>query len=153
MITLRLPIFGRLALVSNTCNFSQISSALLMSGVEVVESIRIAASVVKNNFLKGSITSSLDSVSQGSKLHIAFEKLHIFEPLFVSMVQIGVEASMLPDTFQKMADLYEAESNEATQKMTAVLEPIITTSIGLVIALLVISIILPMFDMYSVVLK
>jgi type IV pilus assembly protein PilC len=52
-----------------------------------------------------------------------------------------------------MADLYEAESNDATQKMTAVLEPIMTMSIGLVIALLVISIILPMFDMYSVVLQ
>ena len=153
MVTLRLPVFGRLALVSNTCNFSQISSALLMSGVEVVEAVRIAASVVKNNFLRGSITSSLESVAQGSKLHTAFSKLHIFEPLFISMVQIGEEASMLPDTFQKMADLYEAESNDATQKMTAVWEPIMTMSIGLVIALLVISIILPMFDMYSVVLQ
>ena len=124
-----------------------------MSGVEVVESVRIAASVVKNNFLRGSITSSLESVAQGSKLHTAFSKLHIFEPLFISMVQIGEEASMLPDTFQKMADLYEAESNDATQKMTAVLEPIMTMSIGLVIALLVISIVLPMFDMYAVVLQ
>jgi type IV pilus assembly protein PilC len=153
MLTLRLPVFGRLALVSNTCNFSQISAALLMSGVEVVEAVRIAASVVKNSFLRGSISSSLESVAQGSKLHTAFNKLHIFEPLFISMIQIGEEASMLPDTFQKMADLYEAESNDATQKMTAVLEPIMTMSIGLVIALLVISIILPMFDMYSVVLQ
>jgi type IV pilus assembly protein PilC len=124
-----------------------------MSGVEVVEAVRIAASVVKNSFLRGSISSSLESVAQGSKLHTAFNKLHIFEPLFISMIQIGEEASMLPDTFQKMADLYEAESNDATQKMTAVLEPIMTMSIGLVIALLVISIILPMFDMYSVVLQ
>ena len=152
-ITLRMPVFGRLALVSNTCNFSQISSALLMAGVEVVEAVRIAASVVKNNFLRGSITGSLEAVAQGSKLHTAFGKLHIFDPLFISMVQIGEEASMLPDTFQKMADLYEAESNDATQKMTAVLEPIMTMSIGLVIALLVVSIILPMFGMYAAVLE
>ena len=150
---LRIPVFGRLALVSNTCNFSQISCALLMAGVEVVESVRIASTVVKNNFLRGAILSSLDGVSQGSTLHTAFHKLHIFEPLFISMIQIGEEASMLPDTFQKMADLYEAESNEATKKMTSVLEPIMTMSIGLVIAVLIVSIILPMFDMYAVVLQ
>ncbi len=150
---LRVPVFGRLALVSNTCNFSQISCALLMAGVEVVESVRIASTVVKNNFLRGAILSCLEGVSQGSTLHTAFQKLHIFEPLFISMIQIGEEASMLPDTFQKMADLYEAESNEATKKMTSVLEPVMTLGIGLVIALLVISIILPMFDMYSVVLQ
>ena len=150
---LRIPVFGRLALVSNTCNFSQICCALLMAGVEVVESVRIASTVVKNNFLRGAILSSLEGVSQGSTLHTAFHKLHIFEPLFISMIQIGEEASMLPDTFQKMADLYEAESNEATKKMTAVLEPIMTMSIGLVIAVLVVSIVLPMFDMYAVVLQ
>ena len=124
-----------------------------MAGVEVVESVRIASTVVKNNFLRGAILSSLDGVSQGSTLHTAFHKLHIFEPLFISMIQIGEEASMLPDTFQKMADLYEAESNEATKKMTSVLEPIMTMSIGLVIAVLIVSIILPMFDMYAVVLQ
>jgi type IV pilus assembly protein PilC len=72
---LRIPVFGRLALVSNTCNFSQISCALLMAGVEVVESVRIASTVVKNNFLRGAILSSLDGVSQGSTLHTAFHKL------------------------------------------------------------------------------
>jgi len=68
------------------------------------------------------------------------------------MVQIGEEASMLPDTFQKMADLYEAESSDATKKMTSILEPALTMGIGLVIAVMVVSIILPMFNMYTVIL-
>jgi type IV pilus assembly protein PilC len=76
----------------------------------------------------------------------------MFEPLFVSMIQIGEEASMLPDTFQKMADLYEAESNEATQKMTSVLEPLLTATIGIVIAAMIVAIIMPMFKMYDVIL-
>jgi len=152
-MTLKIPVYGRLTLVSNTCSFSQISSALLQAGVEVVEAIRIAASVVKNTYMRAHITSALDSVAQGAKLHTALQKLNLFEPLFISMIQIGEEASMLPDTFQKMADLYEAESNEATHKLTSVLEPILTMSIGILIAVMVVSIILPMFNMYDAILN
>ena len=79
-------------------------------------------------------------------------KLHIFDTLFISMLQIGEESSMLPETFQKMADMYEQDSNEASKKFTALLEPIMTLAIGLMIALMVVAIILPMFNMYTVIL-
>ena len=152
-ITLKVPVLGRLSLVSNTCNFSNITTALLQAGVEVVEAVRVSAAIIKNKFIRTSVTSSLESVEQGSTLASAFQKLNIFEPLFISMIQIGEGASMLPDTFQKMADLYEAESNEATKKLTSVLEPILTVCIGLMIATMVVAIILPMFNMYSVILE
>jgi type IV pilus assembly protein PilC len=149
---LKVPIIGRLSMVSNTCNFSRISAALLLAGVEVVESVRIAATVIKNKYICTAVESALESVAQGSKLNTALQKLNIFEQLFISMIMIGEEASMLPDTFQKMADLYEAESSDATKKMTSILEPALTVGIGLVIALMVIAIILPMFNMYTVIL-
>lgn len=150
---LKIPVYGRLTMVSNTCSFSQISSALLQAGVEVVDSIRIAASVIKNDHIASAVKGAMDDVEQGSKLYTALQKLNIFEPLFVSMIQIGEEASMLPDTFQKMADLYEAESSEATRKLTSILEPALTMIIGIVIAIMVVAIILPMFNMYAIILE
>jgi len=150
---LKVPVFGHLSLVTSTSNFSRISAALLQAGVEVVEAVRIAATVIKNKYMSSSVNGALESVAQGAKLHTALQKLGIYETLFISMVQIGEEASMLPDTFQKMADLYEEESNDATRKMTSILEPVLTTVIGLMIALMVVSIIMPMFNMYSVILE
>ena len=151
-LALKIPVYGRLTMVSNTCSFSQISAALLQSGVEVVEAVKIAASVIKNKHIATAVKGALEDVAQGSKLYTALQKLGIFESLFISMVQIGEEASMLPDTFQKMADLYEAESDESTKKLTAILEPTLTLTIGLLIGIMVIAIILPMFNMYSVIL-
>lgn len=151
-LVLKIPVYGRLTMVSNTCSFSRVAAALLQSGVEVVESVRIAATTIKNRYIRTCVEGSLQDVSQGSTLYGALAKLNIFEPLFISMVQIGEQASMLPDTFQKMADLYEAETNESTRKLTSILEPTLTLVIGLVIALLVVSIILPMFNMYSTIL-
>lgn len=152
LMLLKIPVYGHLTLVSNTCSFSQIAAALLQAGVEVVEAVRISATVIKNKYISNAVAGSLTDVAQGSKLHTALQKLNIFEPLFISMVQIGEEASMLPDTFQKMADLYEAESDDATRKLTSVLEPALTTAIGLLIAGMVVAIILPMFKMYTVIL-
>ena len=151
-LLLKIPVYGRLTMVSNTCSFSQICAALLQAGVEVVDSVRIAASVIKNKHISTAVEGAMDNVAQGSKLNTAMQKLNIFEPLFISMIQIGEEASMLPDTFQKMADLYEAESSDSTKKMTAILEPTLTLAIGLIIGIMVISIILPMFNMYSTIL-
>lgn len=150
---LKIPVYGRLTMVSNTCSFSQIASALLQAGVEVVESVRIAASVIKNRYIASAVEGAMDNVAQGSKLCTALQKINIFEPLFISMIQIGEEASMLPDTFQKMADLYEAESAESTRKLTSILEPTLTMIIGLAIAIMVVAIIMPMFNMYSVILE
>lgn len=150
---LGIPVVGRLTLVRSTSNFSRITAALLQAGVEVVEAVRIAATVIKNTYVRTSVSASLESVAQGSKLHTALFKLNIFEPLFTSMVEIGEESSMLPDTFQKMADLYEEESNETARKLTSILEPLLTLLIGLLIAIMVIAIILPMFNMYSAILQ
>ena len=149
---LKIPDYGRLTMISNTFIFSQIASALLQAGVEVVESVRIAASVIKNRYIASAVEGAMDNVAQGSKLCTALQKINIFEPLFISMIQIGEEASMLPDTFQKMADLYEAESAESTRKLTSILEPTLTMIIGLAIAIMVVAIIMPMFNMYSVIL-
>ena len=149
---LRIPVYGRLVMVSNTSSFSRIASALLASGIEVVESVRVGTTVIKNAYIRHQTEGCLDQVALGATLHSALGSLGIYEPLFISMVQIGEEASMLPDTFQKMADLYEEESNEATRKFTSVLEPTLTLCIGLGIAVMVVSIILPMFNMYSAIL-
>lgn len=149
---LKIPVFGRLTMVSNTASFSRITSALLLSGVEVVNSVKIGATVIKNKHIRYSVEEGLTSVELGSTLNSALSKSGIFEPLFVSMIQIGEEGSVLPETFEKMADMYEEESNNATRKLTSVLEPILTMSIGLIIAMIVVSIILPMFNMYSAIL-
>ena len=151
-MALKLPAYGRLTVVSNTSSFSRVAAALLQSGVEVVESVKVAASVVKNKYIRHSVERALGEVEQGSTINLALSKLHIFDPLFISMVQIGEESSMLPETFQKMADMYEEDSNEASRKLTSLLEPIMTLAIGLMIALMVVAIILPMFNIYSVIL-
>ena len=151
-MALKLPAYGRLTVVGNTSSFSRVAAALLQSGVEVVESVKVAATVVKNKYIRGSVERALGEVEQGSTINLALSKLHIFDTLFISMLQIGEESSMLPETFQKMADMYEQDSNEASKKLTALLEPIMTLAIGLMIALMVVAIILPMFNMYTVIL-
>ena len=67
------------------------------------------------------------------------------------MIRVGEESGMLGDSLFKMAELFENQTDESTQKLTDMMTPIMTVVIGGVVATLVISMILPMFGMYSLV--
>ena len=128
------------------------SAALLHSGVEVVDALQIAASVLTNPYLSGAVSLAADEISRGASLYAALQKRNVFEPLLLSMVHIAEEASMVPETFAKLAELYRKESIHSLRKATAILEPVLTLIVGLVIAVMVLAVVLPMFRMYGTIL-
>ena len=151
-LALKLPVFGRLSLVGNTSRLTQVSAALLHSGVEVVDTLQIAASVLTNPYLSGAVSLAADEISRGASLYAALQKRNVFEPLLLSMVHIAEESSMVPETFAKLAALYRKESIHSLRKATAVLEPVLTLIVGLVIAVMVLAVVMPMFRMYGTIL-
>ena len=67
------------------------------------------------------------------------------------MIRVGEESGMLGDSLFKMAELFESQTDESTQRLTDMMTPIMTVVIGGVVGFLVVSIILPMFGMYDVI--
>lgn len=151
-LTLKIPVFGRLMLVDNTSRFTQITAALLHSGVEVVDALQITAAVLTNAYLSSVVCSAADAISRGARIHDALQKGGVFDPLLLSMIHIAEEASMVPETFAKLAELYRKESIHSLRKATAILEPVLTLIVGLVIAVMVLAVVLPMFRMYGTIL-
>lgn len=151
-LELRIPVLGHLSLIGNTNSFTQVMSALLQTGVEVVDALQIAAAVMTNSHFSGAVCTAADEISHGAKVYHALQKCGVFEPLFLSMIHIAEESSMLPETFSKLADLYEKESIAELRRTTAILEPVLTLVVGLAIAIMVLAVVLPMFDMYSTIL-
>ena len=69
--------------------------------------------------------------------------------MLASMVKIGEESGSLDKILNKTADFYEDEVEQAIQTATALIEPILIVTMGIAIGVIVISVMLPMFDMYS----
>jgi type IV pilus assembly protein PilC len=75
----------------------------------------------------------------------------VFDALLVSMIKVGEESGMLFETMEKMATLYEQQTDETTKRLTSAMEPAMTIIIAVIVGTVVISIVIPMFGMYSVI--
>ena len=73
------------------------------------------------------------------------------DSILVSMIRVGEESGMLGDSLMKMADLFETQTDESTQKLTDSMTPIMTVVIGGVVGVLVVGMYMPMFSMYSII--
>lgn len=150
-ILLNIPVIGTLLKQSYVARFCRIMSSLVESGVDIVNALEISRNVISNRFMKAQLTQAISDVKVGSSINATFAKFPVFDSLLVSMMKVGEETGMLHETLDKMATLYEQETEESTKRLTSMMEPAMTIIIAMVIGTVVIAIVLPMFNMYSVV--
>ena len=148
---LKIPIIGSLLRQSYIARFCRIMSSLVESGVDIVKALGISRDVIPNRFFKQQLTQVISDVKIGSSINASVAQFPIFDSLLVSMFKVGEESGMLFETLDKMATLYEEQTEVATKRLTSAMEPAMTIIIALIVGTVVISIVMPMFSMYSVV--
>ncbi len=150
-LLLKIPGIGPLLRQSYIARFCRIMSSLVEAGVDIVRALEIARDVLPNRFMKNQLSQVAADVKIGSSINASVAKFPVFDTLLVSMIQVGEESGMLFETLDKMASLYEEQTEESTKRFTAMLEPAMTIIIAVIVGTVVISIVMPMFGMYSVV--
>ena len=150
-LLLKIPAIGTLLKKSYTARFCRIMSSLIESGVEIVKSLEISRDVIPNKYYKNQLSKIITEVKMGASINSSMSKYEVFDSLLVSMIQVGEKSGMLNETLDKMASLYEIQTEEKAKHLTSILEPVMTIFIALIVGTVVISIIVPMFGMYSVI--
>lgn len=149
---LKIPIIGEVIRLSQLARFSSIMATLSDSGVNILASLELSKSTLGNRFMADCLGQVIEDVRIGTPINISMARHpKAFDSLFVSMVRVGEESGMLGDSLTKMADMYEEQANEATQRMTDAMTPAMTIVIAVVVGFVVISIAQAMFGMYSVI--
>jgi len=150
-LLLKIPGIGILLRQSYIARFCRIMSSLVESGVDIVKALEISRDVLPNRLMKDSLTQIIAEVKVGSSINASMAKFKVFDALLISMIKVGEESGMLFETMEKMASLYEQQTDETTKRLTAAMEPAMTVIIAGIVGTVVISIVIPMFGMYSVV--
>ena len=150
---LKIPLVGPIIRQSSLARFCRLMSTLTDAGIPIHKAMGLARDVVPNVYVRENVQAVLDDVQIGVTIHDAMSKHAVFDPILVSMIRVGEESGMLGDSLTKMADLFETQTDEYTQRLTDAMTPIMTVVIGGVVGTLVVSMILPMFGMYDVVAK
>ena len=93
----------------------------------------------------------IEDVKKGLSISFLLKSMHFSPPMVISMVGIGEESGSLEDMLSKTADYYDEELDASIQKMLALLEPMLILFMGVIVGFIVISMMLPNFDMSSTV--
>lgn len=146
---LRLPFLGDLLLKNMIARFCRTLGTLLRAQVSLVDALVVAQRIISNKELKGEIERILQRVKQGSAVADPVFASRMFPPMVAQMIAVGEESSELDTMFLQVAEFYEKELNAKVEMLSSVIEPIIILFLGLVVATILISMYLPMFDLMN----
>lgn len=148
-ILLKLPIVGEIVKMVAISRFTRTLATLLNGGVPMLNAMDIVRNVVNNHVLALAIDEARNHISEGESIAGPLKKSGHFPPIVIHMVNIGEKTGDLENMLTLVADAYDYQVKDKVDSITTLLNPIMTLIIGLVIFVIVISVIVPMFDMTS----
>ncbi len=147
----RLPIISRLVRGLNAALFTRTFSILSGSGVNVLEAMKISANVVANLPMRKAIIQATDRVREGSGIKTALEQSRLFPPMTLQLIASGENSGKLEEMLERAATQLEREQVTMIAYIVGILEPVIILAMGLMVLLIVLGILLPIFDLNSLV--
>jgi general secretion pathway protein F len=148
---LGLPLVGRLTRGVNTARFTRTLSILAGSGVPVLEGLRISSEVVANMPMREAVDDAAKRVREGASISQALGRSGLFPPLVVHLIASGESSGELPAMLERAAANQERELETLISAMLGILEPALILVMGGVVLLIVLAILLPIFDLNTMV--
>ncbi|MFS4460372.1 type II secretion system F family protein [Bdellovibrio sp. HCB2-146] len=148
---LKAPVFGEVVQKSSIARLTRTLSTLLSSGVGLIEAIEISAKTSGNIVVEQALLRCKESVMAGRTFASPLGKEKTFPDMVVQMISIGEQSGTLDVMLGKIADFYEDEVETSVKAMTSLLEPLLMVVLGGIIAVLVVAMYLPIFNMAEVV--
>lgn len=145
-LLLKLPLVGRLARDLHGAKMARTLATMLTSGLPVLEGLTITARTVSNRRLRQATETMAEAVREGGGLSAAMRRADVFPPILVYMTASGESSGRLEPMMERAADYLEREFSTFTAVMLSLLEPAIIVVMGGVVAVIVLSILLPILQ-------
>jgi general secretion pathway protein F len=146
---LRLPLIGRLLRDLYAARFARTLSTMVSSRLPLVEGLRLTVPTIRNAALAIATAGIVDQVRAGGSLSAALRDAGVFPPLLVYMTASGESAGRLEQMLERAADYLEREFDRFTAASMALLEPVIIVVMGSCVALIILSILLPILQLQN----
>lgn len=146
-LKLKLPMIKFFTKMSAVVQFSRTFGVLLASGVNLSEALDIVCKVINNQILATTLQEAKDKIIKQGKIAQYLKQTNIFPPIAIYLIRTGEETGKLDEMLLTVANNYEVELDELTDKLVKMLQPAILVVMAFVVGFIVISIALPMFKM------
>ena len=147
---MRIPLMGDLIIKANVTRFAAMLKILFQSGVPMIACLNILQETSSNKVIGGEIGQMSESFEQGREIGSDFKKYRYMPTMVLEMLEVGLESGSVESIMEEMASHYEMELDYKARHLTAMLEPIMTIIIGVMVLVLALAIFLPMWNLIQV---
>jgi len=150
-VALKLPVVGGILLNNHVARFCRTLGTMLKAQVSLLDAIEITQRITANAEMKVEIRAIMENVRKGNSIAKPLVESRYFPPIVSQMIAVGEETSELDTMLLKVADYYEKELDNKVESLSSTIEPALILFLGLIVASILISMYLPMFDLVNVV--
>jgi type IV pilus assembly protein PilC len=129
--------------------WSRTFSSLVAAGVPIIQAIEITGQTAGNAVIDQAMGEVITSVKSGGTISAPLQQAKVVPAMVAHMVGVGEETGALDSMLSKVADFYEDEVEAAVKALTSILEPAMIIIVGSIVGVIVISMYLPLFDVYN----
>lgn len=148
-IQFRIPVFGKLRKQAELTEFCRTLSLLVSAGIPILDALSIVSDAIDDPIYRDALRDTAKQVERGVSLSTPLKADSHFPPILSQMVAVGEETGKLDEVLMKVSNFFESETEIALKGLTSALEPMIMIFLGILVAALVISIILPIYKLTS----
>lgn len=145
-IKLALPLFGPLFFKLEVARLTRTLGTLMKSGIPVIAAIEISQRISQNHVIGEATDRIKDGVHKGETIANAVRATGVFPPMVFHVIQTGQMTGNVEDGLLDIAEMYDGEVETTVRTLTALLEPMILLLMGGVVGFIVLSILLPIFE-------
>jgi type IV pilus assembly protein PilC len=146
---LKMPVLGRIAHLGELFRCCRTMSLLIRIGLPLPEVMAMTINNSNNKVVAENLTGVQQDLIRGEGLSRPMAKREIFLPLMTQMVKVGEETGNLDNTLDTVADSFEMEASDKTRAAVALIQPVMTIIIGLLVMFVVLAMISAMYSIYG----
>jgi general secretion pathway protein F len=148
-VVLRLPLLGDLVTKLEVARFARTLGTLLANGVMVLNALSITAETISNRQLAEAVSGLAGRLKRGEGLSLPLMETGLFPRLAVQLIQVGEESGQMESMLLRVAEIYDEEVKRTVQRMLALLVPVMTICIGILVAVIIATMLTAILSTYE----
>ncbi|MDO8471755.1 MAG: type II secretion system F family protein [bacterium] len=150
-IRLKIPIYGGMQKKVIMARFSLGFASLISSGLPILEIFATTKGLVSNKYIERELELMSDKVENGLPFASALQESPVFPAMMTQLIRVGEKSGNLGETFWVISNFYEKDVDTFTRNLSSLLEPIIMVVLGVGVALLLMAVLQPMYNLVNVI--
>ncbi|MGE5417370.1 MAG: type II secretion system F family protein [Acidobacteriota bacterium] len=142
-----LPVIGPIITNIATARFARNAGIVFQAGIPILQGFELIKQNLNNSLAEQAVAFAIDGITKGESTAINLDRAEFFDPLVIQMIRVGEETGRMDTIMSQMADYYEREAQTGVMQLVALLEPVMIVFMGMAVAVIVFSVMLPLFDM------